>query len=103
VIWWINARLDGTHWANFPGDEPNFLENRLKDCVQNLDYRYLNDVIGIPTDENLARYINSPLVDIPSVDIPGVDTVGVQSTDDAGVDLGSTETRVARTVMGQHL
>ena len=76
------AKLDGTDWADFPGDEPNFLNNRLDDCVRALDYRYLNDVISVPTDENLARYLIARVVDIP-----GVDTVGVQSTRDAGVDL----------------
>jgi len=79
------ARLDGTNWAGFLGNEPNFLANKLRDCVRTLDYRYLNEVIAVPTDENLARYIIARIVDIP-----GVDMVGVQSTDDAGVDLDET-------------
>lgn len=78
----IRTKLDGTAWADFPGDEPNFLRDRLEHCVGALDYRFLNDVVSVPTDENLARYIIARVVDIP-----GVDMVGVQSTRDAGVDL----------------
>ncbi len=78
----IRTKLDGTAWADFPGDEPNFLKDRLEHCVRALDYRFLNDVVSVPTDENLARYIIARVVDIP-----GVDMVGVQSTRDAGVDL----------------
>jgi len=78
----IRAKLDGERWADFPGDEPQFLEKRLKDCVRELDYRFLNDIVSVPTDENLSRYILSRIVGVP-----GVDMVGVQSTDAAGVDL----------------
>jgi 6-pyruvoyltetrahydropterin/6-carboxytetrahydropterin synthase len=78
----VRAKLDGELWADFPGDEPNFLRRRLHDCVRAFDYRYLNEIVSIPTDENLARYIIARVVDIP-----GVDMVGVQSTHDAGVDL----------------
>ncbi len=78
----IRTKLEGTAWADFPGDEPNFLRDRLEHCVRALDYRFLNDVVSVPTDENLARYIIARVVDIP-----GVDMVGIQSTRDAGVDL----------------
>jgi 6-pyruvoyltetrahydropterin/6-carboxytetrahydropterin synthase len=78
----VRAELDGELWADFPGDEPRFLQERLRDCVAAFDYRYLNDIVYVPTDENLARYIMGRVVGIP-----GGDMVGVQSTDDAGVDL----------------
>ncbi len=78
----VQAKLDGEGWADFSGDEANFLRKRLSDCVDAFDYRYLNDMISVPTDENLARYIIGRIVDIP-----GVVMVGIQSTDDAGVDL----------------
>lgn len=78
----IRTRLGTETWADFPGDEPRFLESRLKDCVRDLDYRYLNDIISVPTDENISRYISSRMAGVP-----GVEMVGVQSTDDAGVNL----------------
>ena len=78
----IRVKHNGIAWADFPGDEPNFLRERLERCVRVLDYCCLNDVIDVPTDENLARYIIAGVQDIP-----GVDMVGVQSTRDAGVDL----------------
>ncbi len=78
----VRTKLDGEKWADFPGDEPSYLKERLENCARALDYRYLNDIISVPTDENLARYLIARIVDIP-----GVDMVGVQSTRDAGVDL----------------
>lgn len=78
----IRARLGAERWGDFPGDEPRFLESRLKNCVRELDYRYLNDIVSVPTDENLSRHILAQ-----TTDIPGVEMVGVQSTDDAGVNL----------------
>lgn len=40
------------------GTEVESLYQRLKDCVAELDYQYLNDHLSVPTDENLARWIN---------------------------------------------
>jgi 6-pyruvoyltetrahydropterin/6-carboxytetrahydropterin synthase len=68
----VRAELDGELWADFPGDEPRFLQERLRDCVAAFDYRYLNDIVYVPTDENLARYIMGRVVDIPGVDMVGV-------------------------------
>jgi len=78
----VRSKHDGSAWAAFPGDEPNFLQGRLDRCVRAFDYRYLNEVVDVPTDENLARYIRAEIVDIP-----GIDLVGVQSTRDTGIDL----------------
>jgi len=36
----IRIKHDGSSWARFPGDEPNFLKRRLDRCVHALDYRY---------------------------------------------------------------
>lgn len=68
-------------WSPFPGGETDELRSRVSACVSHLDYRYLNDVIPIPTDENLARWLRAKL------DVPGIQTVGVQCTGDSGVDL----------------
>jgi len=78
----VRARLDGSCWAQFPGDEPAFLKQRTTQCVAPLNYAHLNDQMGIPTDENIARWIKARIVDVP-----GIDVIGVQSTCDQGVDL----------------
>ncbi len=76
------AQLGVKSFADFPGGEPAFVKQRLEQCVAGLDYRYLNDIVHVPTDENLARYLRTQITDIP-----GIDVVGIQSTHDAGVDL----------------
>lgn len=68
-------------WADFPGGETDELRARVASSVSLLDYRNLNDIITVPTDENLARWLRARL------DVPGVQTVGVQCTADSGVDL----------------
>ena len=54
---------------------------RLTAEVAALDYRLLNDLVPVPTDENLARWLRERLR------LPGLDRVGIQSTRDQGVDL----------------
>jgi 6-pyruvoyltetrahydropterin/6-carboxytetrahydropterin synthase len=68
-------------WSPFPGGETEMLEARLAKCVNALDYRYLNEHIAVPTDENIARWLHQ------SLDIPGIESVGVMSTRDQGADL----------------
>lgn len=77
----VRAKLD-TSWARFPGDEIEFLTERLASCVRALDYRHLNELTHMPTDENLARWVHARVVDVP-----GIDLVGIQSTRDEGADL----------------
>ena len=62
------------------------LDGSIKQVVQPLDYCLLNDVIDVPTDENLARYLRRGL------SLVDVDLVGVQSTRDQGVDLDHSDT-----------
>lgn len=69
------------NWADFPGGEPDALRDRLRTCIAPLDYQLLNNVVCVPTDENIARWIRSRL------DVPGVQTIGLQCTVDAGVEL----------------
>ena len=54
---------------------------RLGAAVAPLDYRFLNDVISLPTDENIVRWIAAALAPLTP------ESVGVQSTRDTGVDL----------------
>jgi 6-pyruvoyltetrahydropterin/6-carboxytetrahydropterin synthase len=68
-------------FAAFPGGETAALQAALERCTAGLDYRLLNDVIGQPTDENLARWIRE------RIDVPGLEQVGIQSTQHEGVDL----------------
>ena len=70
-------------WAEFAGAESNQLQSRLADCVSQLDYGYLNEHIEIPTDENIARWINQQL------SIPGIEQIGIHSTRQQGVDMDS--------------
>jgi 6-pyruvoyltetrahydropterin/6-carboxytetrahydropterin synthase len=80
----VRAQLPSS-WASFPGDEVDKLRSRLSHAVTPLDYHSLNEIMGQPTDENLARWLRTRL------DTPGVDTIGVQSTGHQGVDLDATE------------
>ncbi len=76
----IRAALpDG--WAPFPGGETDALRAALAASVERLDYRYLNDLVEVPTDENLARWLRARL------EVPGVQMIGLQCTPDSGVDL----------------
>lgn len=68
-------------WAPFPGAQVSALSQRLQACTAPLDYRLLNEVLPLPTDENLARWLRDRL------DVPGLEQVGIQSTADQGVDL----------------
>ncbi len=68
-------------WASFAGAETDDLRRALRQCVQNLDYRFLNQEIEIPTDENVARWLRQ------NIDVPGIDSVGILSTADQGADL----------------
>lgn len=68
-----------------PGGGADALLQALHQTLDTLDYRDLNTLIEIPTDENLARYIRCGL------DIPGLETVGIQSTRDQGADLDRHE------------
>lgn len=76
----IRARLPRA-WAQFPGAETDDLERVLADCVRDLDYRFLNDRLAVPTDENLARWIRE------RVEVPGLDSVGILSTAGQGADI----------------
>jgi 6-pyruvoyltetrahydropterin/6-carboxytetrahydropterin synthase len=76
----IRAELP-SGWAPFPGSETEHLEGSLANCVNGLDYRFLNEQIAIPTDENIARWVRQNLK------VPGVESVGVLSTKDEGADL----------------
>ena len=69
------------NWAPFPGSETSRLEQALTSCISPLDYSDLNSHLPIPTDENLARWVQS------NCEIPGIDTVGIQSTLKQGADL----------------
>jgi 6-pyruvoyltetrahydropterin/6-carboxytetrahydropterin synthase len=71
--------------ATFPGSEASDLHDRLAACLAPLDYRFLNDHVPHPTDENLARWVREQLA------IEGIDQVGIQSTPHTGVDLDRRE------------
>lgn len=68
-------------WASFPGGEVERLRNELEGTIARLDYRLLNEEVGQPTDENLARWVRQ------QIGVPGLQQVGIQSTLYEGVDL----------------
>lgn len=68
-------------WAAFPGNEVNALRQRLEECVAPLNYSLLNNILSVPTDENIARWVRKQL------NLEGLDRISVQSTVDQGVDL----------------
>jgi len=76
----VRARLP-QEWASFPGGEVGDLRARLADTLEPLDYRFLNEKVSHPTDENLARWIRTRL------EVPGLEQVGIQSTQHSGADL----------------
>ena len=67
-------------WASFQGAEIDDLQALLKKTTKPLDYAYLNDLIAIPTDENLARWIRD------NINF-SIDQLGVQSTPNHGADI----------------
>ena len=68
-------------WAEFPGAESDQLQNSLIDCLSPLDYGLLNEQVEIPTDENIARWINQNL------QVPNIEQTGIRSTRQQGADL----------------
>tara|TARA_Y100001960_G_C14752795_1_gene869466 strand:- start:398 stop:1492 length:1095 start_codon:yes stop_codon:yes gene_type:complete len=77
----IRANLP-SDWASFTGSESKDLQSIIKQSVDPIDYSFLNDLIAIPTDENIARWLWSQL------NIPGLESIGIESTREQGVDLG---------------
>lgn len=71
-------------WAPFPGGEVEALRTRLEATIAQLDYRLLNEQIESPTDDNMARWIQSQL------DVPGLEQVSIQSTTAQGVELDAS-------------
>ena len=72
-------------WAPFAGAATGQLTEALKECIGALDYRDLNAILPIPTDENLARWVRARLA------VPGIESVGIQSTPDQGADLDGAD------------
>jgi 6-pyruvoyltetrahydropterin/6-carboxytetrahydropterin synthase len=61
------------------------IEKLFGKTVAALDYSYLNDLLDVPTDENLARWTRDQL------NLTGVSIMGIQSASDQGVDLDSND------------
>ncbi|MCK5697019.1 MAG: 6-carboxytetrahydropterin synthase, partial [Gammaproteobacteria bacterium] len=57
------------------------LKEQLQKSINPLDYSVLNNLIDVPTDENLARWIHQ------KINLPDIDRVAIQSTHNSGVDL----------------
>ncbi len=68
------------------GDRLDQLGEMVHKVVEPLNYRLLNEVVDVPTDENLARYVRRGL------SLTELDLVGIQSTRGQGVDLDVEDT-----------
>jgi len=66
---------------SYRGGEVPFLQKRLDGCLEELTYKVLNDVMALPDDGNLARWLRDRL------GLQGPTRVAVQSTPDQGVEL----------------
>lgn len=77
----VRAAAPPAAWAPFPGADAGFLGELFAEVVRPLDYQDLNEILPLPTDENLARWVRDRAA------IPGIESVGVQSTRDQGADL----------------
>ena len=71
-------------WVKTRGNEVNDLQVELKKAVEPFDYSYLNEIISIPTDENLSRSI------IKNISLKSIESLGVASTRNQGADLESS-------------
>jgi 6-pyruvoyltetrahydropterin/6-carboxytetrahydropterin synthase len=74
-----------TDWADPSGSESVQISDLFGRAVAPLDYSLLNDLIVVPTDENLARWLRSKL------SLPDIEVVGIQSTENQGVDLDASD------------
>lgn len=76
-------------WAPFAGAEVETLAACLERAAGDLDYRFLNEILSVPTDEELARWLRRRLErqSVATRSVPGIAAVGVQSTPDQGADL----------------
>lgn len=68
-------------WAGFAGGETDQLQQALVEGIAPLDYADLNELLPVPSDENLARWLRARLA------VPGIRSLGIRSTADTGVDL----------------
>jgi 6-pyruvoyltetrahydropterin/6-carboxytetrahydropterin synthase len=66
-------------------DKSNQIKDLFGKTVARLDYALLNDLMEVPTDENLARWVRKQL------SLPEISTIGIQSASDQGVDLDSRD------------
>lgn len=65
----------------YPGGELEVMQSRLGMQISKLDYSDLNAIIDTPTDENLARWVNTHCY------VPSTQKIGIQSTPDSGVEI----------------
>ena len=63
------------------GGEIEVMKTRLETQVAKLDYSLLNEMMSVPTDENIARWVDTHCY------VPSMERIGVQSTADEGVEI----------------
>lgn len=82
---WASALINDDNNIDSNGLEHINLKERLMKATDLLDYSHLNENIGVPTDENIARWIKQNSQKSLN---NFVQVIGLQSTKDQGVHLG---------------
>ncbi len=83
---WTSIISDSSHDSVLKGLEHLNLKEKLLNVTEKLDYTHLNKMIKIPTDENLAKWIQEKSQNLLKKDIQ---ITGLQSTKDQGIHFNS--------------
>lgn len=73
-------------FAAYPGGELEGLKAMLATQIDKLDYRLLNEHIEIPSDENIALWVQR------HCPVPGMEAVAIQSTRHGGAEIDTKGT-----------
>ena len=85
---WASILTDADRHTNSNGLEHINLMEKLAKITNQLDYSFLNEMLNIPTDENLAKWIRkNSLKSLKNIAM----VIGLQSTKDQGVHLGEND------------
>ncbi len=75
----VRAAIDDSE--SLSGDEIELAHAALVRSCASLNYSHLNNIVEIPTDENIARYVRTHL------SLPKINVIGLRSQHDEGVHL----------------
>jgi 6-pyruvoyltetrahydropterin/6-carboxytetrahydropterin synthase len=76
-------------WAPFDGGETEALHGALAAAIEPFDYADLNELLSVPSDENLARWLRGRLARL--LPEPCIGAVGIAATADRGADIDAAD------------